>query len=354
MLAHLGDCAACCGFVAALVPDGDAATQPITIERYQLLEPLGAGAMGVVYAAYDPRLERRVAVKLLRTIGSEDDRVAASRRMWREACAMARLSHPNVVAVHDVGVVDDQVFIAMELVVGQMYELAFGASPFAGATVAERRATIVSGTIRLPATRDRTSARVLAVVRRGLAVDPAARYPSMRALLDELAPRRRGGRRRWWPIAAAALAAVTLVAASAAYHLGRAGSGSTVVVAPWRGPRPAIAVLGVRMPGAADDDRWLGPAVTELVGSGLAGDELRLVHGDDVARARAEGTLPVVGELPASGEARERPARCSASTCSWSARASAPAAWSASISASTTPPPARCAGRSSSRDPSPT
>src|SRR5690606_23114766 len=77
----------------------------------------GAGAMGVVYAAYDPELDRKVALKLLhpRGHGSLDSRL----RLMREAKALARLSHPNVVAVHDVGTYAERVFLAMEFVDGQ-------------------------------------------------------------------------------------------------------------------------------------------------------------------------------------------------------------------------------------------
>jgi tetratricopeptide (TPR) repeat protein len=89
------------------------------VGRYVLGEELGAGAMGVVHAAFDPELGRRVALKLVRT--SPDDPAEATRaeRLVREARAMARLTHPNVVTVHDVGRAGDHVFIAMELVVGQ-------------------------------------------------------------------------------------------------------------------------------------------------------------------------------------------------------------------------------------------
>ncbi len=86
--------------------------------RYILLEPLGSGGMGVVYAAYDPQLDRKVALKLLQHGDDTDNNTAGRARMLREAQAMARLAHPNVVTVHDVGVVDGAVFIAMELVEG--------------------------------------------------------------------------------------------------------------------------------------------------------------------------------------------------------------------------------------------
>jgi serine/threonine protein kinase len=74
--------------------------------------------MGEVYAAYDPKLDRRVALKLLRPDRLGDDPEGSRARLLREAQAMARLSHPNVVAVHDVGEVGDQVFVAMEFVDG--------------------------------------------------------------------------------------------------------------------------------------------------------------------------------------------------------------------------------------------
>ncbi len=88
-----------------------------SLGRYVLLERLGAGGMGTVYAAYDPQLDRKVALKLLRagTVSAEEGRA----RLLREAQAMARLQHPNVIAVHDVGTFGDRVFVAMEFVEGE-------------------------------------------------------------------------------------------------------------------------------------------------------------------------------------------------------------------------------------------
>ena len=93
------------------------------VGRYVVLSPLGAGGMGVVYAAYDPQLDRKVALKLLHTeavsaSGATQSKVDGHARLLREAQAMARLRHPNVVAVHDVGTYDERVFIAMEFVEG--------------------------------------------------------------------------------------------------------------------------------------------------------------------------------------------------------------------------------------------
>jgi tetratricopeptide (TPR) repeat protein len=82
--------------------------------RYLVVDRIGRGGMGVVYSAYDPELDRRVALKLLK--GSVDGE--AGTRFLREAQAMARLSHPGVITVHDVGTLGGRVFIAMELVDG--------------------------------------------------------------------------------------------------------------------------------------------------------------------------------------------------------------------------------------------
>lgn len=92
------------------------AAEPVRIGRYLVLERLGQGGMGVVYSAYDPELDRRVALKLLGGRHGPEARA----RLEREARALARLSHPNVVPVHDVGVLEDgQVFVVMEMVRGQ-------------------------------------------------------------------------------------------------------------------------------------------------------------------------------------------------------------------------------------------
>jgi len=90
------------------------------IGRFRVLDRLGRGGMGVVYSAYDPELDRKVAIKLLRADVhrgmAKDD---AHARLLREAQAMARLSDPNVIVVHEVGTVGDRVFVAMEYVEGR-------------------------------------------------------------------------------------------------------------------------------------------------------------------------------------------------------------------------------------------
>ncbi len=87
------------------------AVEPPRLGRFELRERLGSGGMGVVFRAHDPELERDVAVKVV-SAGSRRDVVLA------EAKALARLAHPNVVAVHDVGATDDVIYVVMEFVKG--------------------------------------------------------------------------------------------------------------------------------------------------------------------------------------------------------------------------------------------
>lgn len=87
-----------------------------TIGRYRVLTRLGEGGMGVVYAAYDERLDRKVALKLLR--GAWATSREGRERAIREARALARLSHPNVVHVYEVGEAEDEIYVAMESLAG--------------------------------------------------------------------------------------------------------------------------------------------------------------------------------------------------------------------------------------------
>src|SRR5438067_1524168 len=105
---------------AKTLREGDAAAPSdelvpgTTLGRYSVLEKIGAGGMGVVYSAYDYGLDRRVALKLV----APRSAAGAHDRLLREAQAMAKLSHPSIVAVHDVGQLDGCVFVAMEFVDG--------------------------------------------------------------------------------------------------------------------------------------------------------------------------------------------------------------------------------------------
>jgi hypothetical protein len=98
--------------------DSDAGRLPngALLGRYVVTGCVGTGGMGVVYSARDPDLDRNIALKVLRPELSVEVRSRA--RLLGEARAMAQLSHPNVVPVYDVGMLDDHVFIAMELVDG--------------------------------------------------------------------------------------------------------------------------------------------------------------------------------------------------------------------------------------------
>jgi tetratricopeptide (TPR) repeat protein/predicted Ser/Thr protein kinase len=94
------------------------------VGRYMVLDRVGGGGMGVVYSAYDAKLDRRVALKLLRPDTSSDE--AARQLLTREAQTLARLTHPNVVTVHDAGEVDGHLFLAMEFVEGDTLSDWFG------------------------------------------------------------------------------------------------------------------------------------------------------------------------------------------------------------------------------------
>jgi len=86
------------------------------IKHYKIQEKIGTGGMGSVYRAYDPELERDVAIKVLHQVISEDNQNA--QRLIREARAAARLVHPNVVTIYEVGKEEFGSFIVMEYVSG--------------------------------------------------------------------------------------------------------------------------------------------------------------------------------------------------------------------------------------------
>src|SRR5262245_16172996 len=91
------------------------APEPIRVGKFVLERGLGSGSMGVVYVARDEQLGRTVALKLVRSAVQWN---RAPARLLREAQAMALLSHPNVAVVHEAGVWEGRVFMAMELVRG--------------------------------------------------------------------------------------------------------------------------------------------------------------------------------------------------------------------------------------------
>ena len=142
-VAHLASCGGCRELVAAMArgsgpgPGDDQApglvsptAAPARVGRFVIEEVIGRGGMGVVFRAWDPELGRRVALKRVR--GAGGDPAAAERaraRLVREARALAQLAHPNVVAIHDVGVHDGDVYLAMEHVAGDTLQTWLDGAP---------------------------------------------------------------------------------------------------------------------------------------------------------------------------------------------------------------------------------
>ncbi|MBK8240404.1 MAG: serine/threonine protein kinase [Deltaproteobacteria bacterium] len=118
---HLEACPPCRRTAACAIrwleasPSTAVALADFTIGRYVVRDWLGEGAMGVVYRAYDPQIDRDVALKL---VGSALSNPAERGRALHEARALGRVSHPNVLAVFDAGELEDAVFVATELVDG--------------------------------------------------------------------------------------------------------------------------------------------------------------------------------------------------------------------------------------------
>jgi tetratricopeptide (TPR) repeat protein len=134
---HLDGCPVCMALLAGLAEPtetrgGSSALAHLdegaTLDRYVVKRRLGAGAMGVVFEAFDPELERKVAIKVVSTTaGRVRDRDRT--RMQREAQAMARLSHPNLVPVLAVGTRGDDLYLVMELVQGETLRAWVNAAP---------------------------------------------------------------------------------------------------------------------------------------------------------------------------------------------------------------------------------
>ena len=128
---HVDGCTSCRELLVTLVRSSHPSPGPMSdtpwdvptpgtmLGRYRVTGTRGAGGMGVVLGAYDPQLDRQVALKLLRPDLDGDAPEKGKLRLVREAQLMARVRHPNVVTVHDVVLEHERVFIAMELVEGQ-------------------------------------------------------------------------------------------------------------------------------------------------------------------------------------------------------------------------------------------
>ena len=105
---------------------------PLIYGRYEILSELGRGTSGVVYKAHDPKLDRLVAMKILRPelVSLEESGVGLRQRFHQEAVAAGRLTHPAIIAVHDVGEAEGRPFIVMEYIEGgTLADLLLGGQP---------------------------------------------------------------------------------------------------------------------------------------------------------------------------------------------------------------------------------
>jgi tetratricopeptide (TPR) repeat protein/predicted Ser/Thr protein kinase len=100
-----------------------------SVGRYIVLHRIGAGGMGVVYAAYDPKLDRKVAIKVMHGRRGGRDGTRGQERLAREAKTLARLNHPNVVTINDVGMHEGRVFLAMDIIEGRTLRAWFDTRP---------------------------------------------------------------------------------------------------------------------------------------------------------------------------------------------------------------------------------
>jgi serine/threonine protein kinase len=104
--------------VARLLNVGSDAYAEMKIGRYEILDEVGQGAMGTVYRAHDPLIERMVAIKTVSIAQLQQEGADAESRFLREAQSAGRLSHPNIVTIYDVGEADGLAYIAMEYLSG--------------------------------------------------------------------------------------------------------------------------------------------------------------------------------------------------------------------------------------------
>ena len=121
---------------------------PLThLGRYRITATLGRGAMGIVYQAHDPLIERTVAIKTISFAGlTPEESGEFELRFFREAKSAGRLNHPNIVTIHDIGRSDDLAFIAMEFLSGRsLREMLDSGVVLAPERIAEIAAEIADG-----------------------------------------------------------------------------------------------------------------------------------------------------------------------------------------------------------------
>jgi len=376
---------------------GDVAVSGASVGRFVVLHTIGAGGAGVVVAAYDPVLDRRIALKVLRA----GETPAGDARLIQEAQAMARLAHPNVVAVHEAGAAEGRVYLAMELIDGgtlrawltavprtwreirdrfveagrglaaahdaglvhrdfkpdnvlvgrdgrarvtdfglvrampsvsgdgggettavagtprymapeqhcgqhadpradqfafcvALYEALWRADPFVAPDLAARQARVLRGDITVPPP-GKIPARLASAVLRGLAVDPARRHPTMRALLDEIVRDPELERRRRLRLVAVGLTGAGLATAINAAFVPETEGGTYTVMGAY-GDSRGSAVVTARVAGSPDPQRFqfgIGVAWAPQWGSALPRSSWQAVDTanlDQIVKAGATST----------------------------------------------------------------
>ncbi len=274
LLEHVDGCEACFAVVAgahaAPAPRGHAAGD--RLGRYEIVGVLGAGAMGVVYEARDTELERAVALKVVRPDRAVDDAAALGARLRDEARALARVSSPYVVAIHDVGADGDDVFIAMERIDGPTLRAWLAERPRALREVAAAFAQAGEGL---------AAAHEVGVVHRDFKPDNVLVGRDGRTRVSDFGLARDGGA-RGAAARGAAVAGVDLrsiatraVAGTPAYMAPeqRAGRRATAASDQYAFCLALVeAVTGARLPPGAPPPDALPDAIRRIVARGLAAD----------------------------------------------------------------------------------
>ena len=333
-------------------PEGALLARGSTVGRFVVLELTGRGAFGTVYAAYDPQLDRRIALKVLDAWLDEEPRRLML--VQSEARGLARVNHPNVVTIHEAGVDGGVPFVAMEFVVGTTLT-AWLAVPRAERAIVEvfleagrglaavHEAGLVHGDFRTDnvligedgrvritdfglsalrrpdaefehgtaaadqrafcfslqralegasGSRWRRSRRVRAALTRGLSSKPSARFPSLAALLAELVPPRPSS--RWWGVALGVAAAAVVVFARGKPSCEFATEN---LAGTWDPPRRAALERAFKAV-----DKPFAPDALRLVLTGLDEWSLQwLAASKEACLAAARGTdAPLLSELRTS------------------------------------------------------
>ena len=387
------------------------------VGKFVVEEELGAGGMAVVYAARDPELGRRVALKVLRPTSADDE--AHRMRLLREGQAMAMLNHPNVITVHEVGIEGGRVFLAQELVDGgtlgtwlkaphaqaeilaklvaaghglaaahaaglvhrdfkpdnvllwldgrvrvsdfglarplvleepatkdegpidqlgltadlarspmgsltrtgavlgtpmymapeqhlgeptdersdqfsfcvTLYRALYGTPPFVGKTQIALADAVLHGTLEPEPKGSRVSPRLRKIILRGLSRKPGDRYPSMTALLSDLARDPATARRR--SLIVLGLGGVIAAGLGVGYSMRSSPSSPAPLVSAPRTGKHTVAVLGFKNLAADPSNAWVSAAFGELLSAELsAGDALHVIPAESSERARVDLALP--------------------------------------------------------------